>query len=187
MSDLTRAMMKILLDHPNRLEIVVIAGINNIAKNDHPDIIVHEFKELKEIVQEHSEQHNHDPPSTVSISTLILPPKYCSFNVPDDPELAEWQAGPGFRDRYDEIKKVNLAIKAMNQEDKVSWLNLHMQGVKILKSGPQHKYDTRPGVTPVWREKEVAKKLHFTMANKLKIMQYLLKTFKSNAKGKPPQ
>ena len=186
-SDLTRAMMKILLDHPNRLEIVVIAGINNIAKNDHPDIIVHEFKELKEIVQEHSEQHNHDPPSTVSISTLILPPKYCSFNVPDDPELAEWQAGPGFRDRYDEIKKVNLAIKAMNQEDKVSWLNLHMQGVKILKSGPQHKYDTRPGAIPVWREKEVAKKLHFTMANKLKIMQYLLKTFKSNARGEPLQ
>ena len=31
-SDLTRGMMKILLDHPNRLEIVVIAGINNIAK-----------------------------------------------------------------------------------------------------------------------------------------------------------
>ena len=36
--------------------------------------------------------------------------------------MAEWKAGPGFRDRYDEIKKVNLAIKAMNKEDKVSWL-----------------------------------------------------------------
>ena len=185
-SDLTRAMMKILLDHPNRLEIVVIAGINNIAKNDHPDIIIHEFKELKEIVQEHSEQHGHVPPSTVSISTLILPPKYCSFNVPDDPLLAEWKPGPGFRDRYEEIKKVNLAIKALNEEDKLSWLNLHMQGVKILKSGPQHKYDTKPGAVRVWRESEVAKKLHFTMENKLKIMQYLQKTFQRNAKRDPP-
>ena len=116
-----------------------------------------------------------------------MPPKYCSFNVPDDPVIAEWKPGPGFRDRYEEIKKVNLAIKAMNEEDKLYWLNLHMQGVKILKSGPQHKYDTRPGATPVWREKEVAKKLHFTMENKLKIMQYLQKTFKSNAKGEPQQ
>ena len=186
-SDLTRAMMKILLDHSNRLEIIVIAGINNIGKNDHPDIIMHEFKEMKEIVQEHSEQNNHNPPSTVSISTLILPPKYCSFNVPDDPVLAEWKPGPGFKDKYQDIKKVNLAIKAMNEDDNLSWLNLHMQGVKILKSGPQHKYDTRPGATCIWREQEVAKKLHFTMENKLKIMQYLQKTFKSNARGEPPQ
>ena len=179
--------MKILLDHGNRLEIIVIAGINNIGKNDHPDIIMHEFKEMKEIVQEHSEQNNHNPPSTVSISTLILPLKYCSFNVPDDPVLAEWEPGPGFKDKYQDIKKVNLAIKAMNEDDNLSWLNLHMQGVKILKSGPQHKYDTRPGATRIWREQEVAKKLHFTMENKLKIMQYLQKTFKSNARGEPPQ
>ena len=56
-----------------------------------------------------------------------------------------------------------------------------------MKSGPQHKYDTRPGATRVWREEEVAKKLHFTMENKLKIMQNLQKTFKSNARGEPPQ
>ena len=186
-SDLTKAMMKILLKHSNRLEIVVIAGINNIGKNDHADIIVHEFRELKEIVKEHSEHHHHSPPSSVSISTLILPPKFCSFNVPDDPALAEWKPGPGFKDRYKDIKKVNQAIKEMNEEDKVSWLNLHMQGVKILKSGPQHKYDTRPGATSVWREKEVAKKLHFTMENKLKIIQYLQKTFQNNAKGESPQ
>ena len=72
-------------------------------------------------------------------------------------------------------------------EDIFSWLNLHMQGIEMFKSGPQHKYDTRPGATPVWREKEVAKKLHFTMENKLKIIQYLQKTFQNNAKGESPQ
>ena len=138
-------------------------------------------------MQELSEQQGHVPPSSVSISAFILPTKYCSFNVPDDPLLAEWKPEPGFRDRYEEIKQVNLAIKALNEKDKLSWLNLHMQGVKILKSGPQHKYDTRPGATRIWRENEVAKKLHFTMENKLKIMQYLHKTFQSNAKRDPPQ
>ena len=42
-------------------------------------------------------------------------------------------------------KKVKLAIKAMNKEDKFSWLNLHMRGVKILKSGP----NTTPELAPL--------------------------------------
>ena len=180
--DLTRALVKNVLKYSNRLEIVVIAGINNIGKNDDVATIMGEFREMKEVVKEHSIKHNHNPPSYVAISTLILPPKYCSFSVPRNvPELAEWVPRPGFKNRYKVIKQVNLEVKAMNEEEKLSWLNLHMQGVKILKSGPQHKYDTRQGAKTIWREREVFKKLHFTMDNKLKIVEYLQKTFKNNA------
>ena len=70
----------------------------------------------------------------------------------------------------------------MNEEDQLSWLNLHMQGVKILKKGPKHKYDTRPGAKAIWREREVFRKLHFTMENKVKIIEYMQNTFKNNAK-----
>ena len=183
MRDLTRALGKNVLKYSNRLEIIVIAGINNVGKNDDVNSIVEEFRELKELVKDHSLKHKHDPPSYTSISTLILPPKYCSFNVPaNDPELAEWVPKPGFQDRYQAIKKINLAVKALNEEEQVSWLNLHMQGVKILKSGPQHKYDTRPRAKAIWREREVFRKLHFTMENKLKIIVYMQNTFKMNAK-----
>ena len=183
MRDLTRALVKNVLKYSNRLEIIAIAGINNVGKNDDARSIIEEFKEMKEVVKEHSMKHKHNPPSYVAISTLILPPKFCSFSVPANvPELAEWVPRPGFRDRYETIKQVNLAIKAMNEEEQLSWLNLHMQGVKILKSGPQHKYDTRPGKKAIWREKEVFNKLHFTMENKLKIVVYLQKTLKINAK-----
>ena len=181
--DLTRALVKNVLKYSNRLEIIVIAGINNVGKNDDVNSIVEEFRELKELVKDHSLKHKHDPPSYTSISTLILPPKYCSFNVPaNDPELAEWVPKPGFQDRYQAIKEINLAVKALNEEEQVSWLNLHMQGVKILKSGPQHKYDTRPRAKAIWREREVFRKLHFTMENKLKIIVYMQNTFKMNAK-----
>ena len=180
--DLTRALVKNALKYSNRFEIIVIAGINNVGKNDDVNSIMEEIKEMKELVREHSKKHKHNPPSYVSISTLILPPKLCSFSVPDNvPELAEWVPKPGFMNRYKTIKQVNLAIKAMNEEEQLSWLNLHMQGVKILKSGPQHKFDTRPGAKAIWREKEVFRKLHFTMENKLKIVEYLQKTYKNNA------
>ena len=180
--DLTRALVKNILKYSNRLEIVVIAGINNIGKNDTVASIMEEFREMKEVVKEHSIKHKHNPPSYVSISTLILRPKFCSFSVPRNvPELAEWVPRPGFQDRYDAIKQVNLEVKAMNEAEQLSWINLHMQGVKILKSGPQHKYDTKPGAKLIWREREVFRKLHFTMENKLKIIVYLQNTFKNNA------
>ena len=69
----------------------------------------------------------------------------------------------------------------MHKEEQLFWLNLHMQGVKILKSGPQHKFDTRPGAKIIWRDKEVFRKLHFTMENKMKIIMYFQNIFKINA------
>ena len=182
--DLTRALEKNLLYLSNRLEIVVVAGINNIGDGQHPDAIVEEMKQMKEVVKKHSQENGHNPPSYVSFSTLILPPKFCSFKVPADvPDLAEWRPGPNFVDRYKEIEKVNKQIKMMNQADGLSWVNLHSHGNKNFKSGTiQHKFDTRPGTKQIWREKEVFRKLHFTMENKLKIMGYIDNCFKSNSK-----
>ena len=179
---LTRALEMNLLYNKHRLEIVVICGINNIGDGQKADSIAEEYEHLKRVVAEHSKQNQHRPASSVSISTLMLPPKYCSFKVPENaPDLSEWKPAPDFQDRYDEIRKLNITIKELNQQDGLSWLNLHLQGIKMLKSGPQHKYDTRQGAVQVWRERQVFKKIHFTMANKLKLMKYLQNTFKSNA------
>ena len=61
---------------PNRMEVIVIAGINNVGEGQKADEIIKEMKELKEMVREHSMKWKHDPPSYVSISTLIIPPKF---------------------------------------------------------------------------------------------------------------
>ena len=61
---------------------------------------------------------------------------------------------------------------------------MHLHGIKVFKSGTkQHKFDTKPGTTQIWREKEVHRKLHFTMDNKLKIISYINECFKSNSIG----
>ena len=183
--DLTRALEKNLLYLSNRLEIVVIAGINNVGEGQHPDLIVEEMRHMKEVVKQHSKENGHNPPSYVSFATLLLPPKFCSFKVPEGvPDLAEWIPGPNFVDRYRVIEQVNKKVKEMNQEDGLSWINLHLHGVKKFKSGMlQHKFDTRPGSKQIWRERQVFKKLHFTMENKLKLVGYIENCFKSNSKG----
>ena len=181
--DLTRALKLNLLCNSYQLDIVVIAGINNVAEGQSSAAILEEFKDMKVAIQENNSKYRKrgDVLSKVSISTLCLPPKLCSFNIPDSPSLAEWKPGPGFINRYPVLKEVNEAIKRMNLEDNINYLNIHMQGIKILKSGPQHKYDTREGTKRIWREKAVFSKLHFTSENKQKLIRYIQNTFKSNA------
>ena len=184
--DLTRALERNYLYLSSRLEIIVVAGINNVGEGQASEDIVNEMKELKKTVVEHSAEHNHNPPSYVSFSTLFFPPKFCSLNVPSDaPDLKEWVPSPNFVNKLETIEKVNKAVKEMNQKDGLNWVNLHLHGIKVFKSGTkQHKFDTRPGTTQIWREKEVHRKLHFTMANKLKIITYINQCFKSNSADK---
>ena len=181
--DLTVALKAGYLYLPHRLEIIVVAGINNIGEGQHPDKIVGEMKELKEMVRLHSEENQHSKPSYVSFCTIILPPKFCSLHIPENaPHLAEWVPGPNFKNRYKDIEAVNKKVKEMNLEDNLRYVNLHEQGVKFFKSGTiQHKFDSLPGRAKIWRENEVRRKLHFTMENKLKVVSCLNNCFKANS------
>ena len=182
--DLTRALQYNLLCYSHRLEIVVIAGISNVADGQNADAVINELKEMKELVAEHNAKYRekNEAQSFLSICTLSLPPKFCTFRVPDTPELAMWKPSRSFKDRYPVIKKVNEEIKKINMADGINFFNLHMHGMKFLKSGPQHKFDTRPGAARIWRETNVFQKLHFTIENKIKVVKYLQKTFQSNAR-----
>ena len=72
--DMTTALRKNYLHMPNRLEILVIAGINNIGAGEKADSILREMEELKQVVKEHSTKWNHSPPSYVAFCTVILAP-----------------------------------------------------------------------------------------------------------------
>ena len=179
--DLTRALKKNILRNDYRFEIIIIAGINNIGEGQSAKEFINEFKEMKALVAQHSVVNMHDKPSYISICTLSLPPKYCALKLPEDTSnLAEWIPSPSFRNKYPVIKLVNEAIKEMNMEDNLAYFNLHLHGIRMLKGGPQHKFDTRPGANKIWREEEVFRKLHFTSENKLKIVKYLQNTFQNN-------
>ena len=164
--DMTRALIKLYLRYPERLEIVLIAGLNNIGESQSAGEIIEELKELKETVEAHSEVNGHSQPSLLTISTLMYAPKFCSLDVPDS--VTDWKPPPNFDNKREVVESTNKAIAAMNKESKVNYLNLHYEGIrKDSKSGKTlHRHHT---TRAIWRETEVRRMLHLTPEFKVKI------------------
>ena len=183
--DMTRALRRNYLHLPNRLEIIVVAGINNIGAKDTAENIINDMKNLKKELKEHSDKWHHNPPSYVSFSTIMYAPKFCSLTVPPSPPepwLAAWIPPPSFHNRYQVIKLVNDWIIESQRAEGMEMVRIDYTGIKRFKSGTkQHKFDNKQGATPVWREQEVFKKLHFTMDIKVKIMSHISTCFISNS------
>ena len=183
--DLIWALGRNFLHMPNRLQIVVVGGINNIGAGEKAGDIMAEMLELKQVVKSHSEKWAHSPPSSVVFCTLPFPPKFCSMHLPVNPpekEIREWIPPATFRNKFEEVKDINDQIVQLHRKEGLQLVRLDYQGVKWFKSGTkQHKFDNKPGATPIWHETEVFRKLHFTMENKLKIIGHISKCFQSNA------
>ena len=189
--DMTTAFMKNYHHMPNRMEIVVVAGINNIGAGDTPEQIAREMDVLKQVVREHSQKWKHNPPSYVVFCTVLYAPKFCSLKVPvnpPEPEIAEWVPSPTFQNKFKDIKKLNDLILDKNKEggQTLNPVRMDYQGIKRLKSGNyQHIFDNKPGSAPVWREKAVFKKLHLTPENKMKMVGYIASCFRGNSHNEP--
>ena len=69
--DMTRAFIKNYQHMPNKMEIVVVVGINNIGAGDPPEQIVRDMDELKQLVKEHSIKWKHSTPSYVVFCTMV--------------------------------------------------------------------------------------------------------------------
>ena len=189
--DMIRAFNKNYKHMPNRMEIVVVAGLNNIGAGETADQIITEMEELKQVVSEHSKRWKHDPPSYVVFCTLLFAPKFCSLQLPPSsgtdlvyPEVAEWIPAPSFNNRYLETRKLNDLIISKNKEggQQLIPVRLDYVGVRRHKSGAyQHRYDNKAGATAIWKEKAVFKKLHLTMENKVKVISNISSCFVGNA------
>ena len=164
--DLTRALLMLYLKHPEPLEVVVVAGINNIGERQSVPEIIEEIWELKDAVRAHSELHGHQEPSVVSFSTVIYAPKFCSLDLP--PGYPEWVPPPEFLNQRHDIECLNAAIAAINKGSGVNYLNLHLQGIRIDPKSGKKIHRLRPE-KQIWREADVRKRLHFTPSYKVKI------------------
>ena len=74
---MTRAWIKNYMHMPNRMEIVLVAGLNNIGGGEKAEDILDEMREFKEMVKQHSIEWAHKKPSFISFCTLPYPPELC--------------------------------------------------------------------------------------------------------------
>ena len=95
--DLTRPLHIPYHIHPERLEMILIAGLNKIGDNHPAAEILEEIAELRTTVKVHSDIYKQQPRITVSASTLLYPPKFCFLVVPDS--CTERMPPAGFMNR----------------------------------------------------------------------------------------
>ena len=57
------------------------------------------------------------------------------------------------------MEAVNEGIKSMNIENKVNYLKLHMEGIRLERGKAMHKHYP---AKPIWRELQVRRRLHLT-------------------------
>jgi hypothetical protein len=124
--------------------------------------------------------NGHTNPSIVSISTLLYAPKFCSLDVPAS--CPEWQPPPNFNNKRQDIECINAAIEAMNKGGQVNYLNLHYEGIRIAKKEGKVMHRHNPE-TPIWREREVRRKLHLTPQYKAKVVRKTAKIFMGGLKN----
>ena len=163
------------LIYPERLEIILVAGLNNVGDCQSAKEIMDELTELRLTVKAHTEMHNHAQPSTLSISTIMYVPKFCSLDLPANCP-AEWIPPAGFNKRRALIEEVNEGIKNINLTAQVNYLKLHMEGIRIDKVSKKTLHKHYP-VKPIWRETEVRRRLHLTPPYKAKVAEKAAKLF----------
>ena len=189
--DMTRALMKNYLHLPNRLEILIVVGINNIGAGHKAEQIMEDMMELKAVLKEHSNKWLHSPASYAAFCTVMYAPKFCSLHVPPSPPepwVAAWTPPATFLNRAEEVKKLNDLIIQMQRAEAIEIVRLDYMGIKRFKSGTvQHKFDNKEGATPIWREQEIFRKLHFTKEIKVKIMEHITKCFVCNSEKSASQ
>ena len=189
--DMTRALQKNYLHLPNRLEIILVVGINNIGAGHKAEQIMEDMKELKAVLKEHSNKWHHSPASYAAFCTIMYAPKFCSLHVPPSPPepwVAAWTPPATFVNRAEEVKKVNDLIIQMQRADSIEMVRLDYMGIKRFKSGTtQHKFDNKEGATPIWREQEIFRKLHCTKELKVKIVEHIKTCFNCNSEKSASQ
>ena len=172
--DMARAIIQMFLNGTERIELIVIAGINNIEEDQTIEDIKEEMLNLQELVAAHSELCGHSPPSIVSFSTVRMAPKLCSLDV--HPNQKSWIPEAGFINKRKDIEELNGLIKSLNTKNKVNYLKVHMEGIRIdrKKNRTWHKTQSQ---SPIWRESKVFEKFNFVPEVKLKIANNAVKLF----------
>ena len=134
-----------------------------------------EFREFRDCVMRHSEEHKHEKKSTFAICTSIQPPKHMCFNEEDPyPHL---QNG---KNKKAIIQSLNAEIIKMNESAGVWAPRLHIYGIKVTPGKNLHKHhDTAKDYSKEkpawWKEPELHKRLHFTKKRRAEIAMKIAK------------
>ena len=176
-----RAWRRSFQHNPEPCDLIVCMGVNNLGDDQPIGDIIGEMKDFIAEVDEHSEFFRHEIPNTITFCTVIQPPKFVCFNeVNPYPHL-----GNG-RNKKRDFEQLNEEIRKINEERGVWGPRMHIYGMRTHPvSGLHEHHDTYKDYDKEkptwWKEKDLHKRLHFTLEKRAAIAKRIVKYFKKNS------
>ena len=175
-SDLTNAWKIEYFQDSRPMDVILIAGLNNLIKGYTPDEMLREYDHLVQFVHYQAHKYHSELHNTCTIGTLYYPPQLC------------WLPGkgncpPGFKNQLADMQYLNSEIERLNQESQLKSPNfpvfgvrgggkyvMNVQGTWEWKDTTHHRYND-------WREKEVGSMLHLNDHMRMKMGRWVGKFF----------
>ena len=163
------------------LRVLLVAGLNDLAKGGDFDSITMQIKRFAFHVKGQVEYHPGDS-NSFAVAPLLPAPKFVWFPDNGDPP-------PGYRNRRAEVERINEWIRTFNASKGIHQVpRLNIWGTRTSKKyidGTQVEFKTHRWNE--WRESEPAHdKLHLCDKMRVKMAQYVIKYFQAEREKKGP-
>ena len=160
------------------MRILLVAGLNDLAKGGTFDTLTAEIKRFNEVVKQQGREFHPGMNNSFAVAPLIPAPKFVWF--PDNGPTP-----PGYTNRREEIEQINEWIKGFNRDNNISQVpGFHTWGTRTTKrmvDGERVEFKTHRWNE--WRASEAAgDKLHLVDKMRVKMAQYVVKYFQGQRK-----
>ena len=175
-SDLTNAWKVEYFQDSRPMDVILIAGLNNLIKGYSPEEMLREYDHLVQFVHYQAHKFHPELHNTCTIGTLYYPPQLCWLP-------GKGECPPGFKNHLAAMQYLNTEIERLNQESHLKSPNFPVFGVraggKHVKDvhGNQVWEDTTHHRYNDWREQEVGNMLHLSDKMRMKMGRWVGKYF----------
>ena len=118
------------------MDVAIVGGINNVGERQPETDTLKEFANFQSIIYDHSIKHKHVDngfgKNSVSISPILIPPKFASFSAPQN-------IPQNFENKLAHIENLNTALIGLNRcfgERTCVWINTYGVRAKKGKKNP---------------------------------------------------
>ena len=163
------------------LDVLVVAGLNNILKGDRMEELLNKFAVFRDTVMWQARKYHQAIPNTFAVATVLYAPQLCWF--PDDGPLPS----PGYRNRLNEMQWLNSSILKFNEAMGIkSAPRIHKFGIRVDNKSSQDEYGNIRVLHKVnhkweqWREVERDRMLHLGDNKRMDLGRSINKYFEFN-------
>ena len=168
-------------EEPRAIDVLVVAGLNNILKGDRVNELVVKIGRFRDTVLRQANHHHPETPNTFAVAPLLYAPQLCW--LPDNGPLPS----PTYRNRLPELKWLTTTLLEFNKRNGVpSVPHVHKFGVRIdnktskdvygnvqVRHRTSHKWEQ-------WREEEKDRMLHLDDRRRMALGRAVNKYFQHN-------